>query len=73
MKRFDLTDENVKDMHNYFSSIGQKFDVRAVSIKKLEQHMNDFSTTINPHHSGTLPSNTIQNMKNDGHCMTITT
>ncbi|KAK4716588.1 hypothetical protein R3W88_014926 [Solanum pinnatisectum] len=73
MKRFDSTDENVKEMRNDLSSIGQKVDAHAVSIKKFEQHMNKFSTTINPGQPSTLPSNTIQNSKNDGHCMTVTT
>ena len=28
---------------------------------------------MNPHQPGTLPSNTISNLKNDGHCMAVTT
>ncbi|XP_049355216.1 uncharacterized protein LOC125819833 [Solanum verrucosum] len=47
MKRFEVTYENVKEMHNDLSRIGQK--------------------------PGTLPSNNIKNLKNDGHCMTVTT
>ena len=31
------------------------------------------STTINTRQPGTLPSNTVQNPKNDAHCMAITT
>ncbi|KAK4727058.1 hypothetical protein R3W88_031975 [Solanum pinnatisectum] len=73
MKRFDLTDENVKEMRNDLSGIGQKVDAHAVSIKLLENHMNKLSTTVNPRQPGTLPRNTIQNPKNDGHCITVTT
>ncbi|KAH0634861.1 hypothetical protein KY284_037647 [Solanum tuberosum] len=47
MRRFDATDENVKEMRNDLS--------------------------VNPRQPGTLPSNTIQNPKNDGHCMAVTT
>jgi len=31
------------------------------------------SATLNTRQPGTFPSNTIQNPKNDGHCMAITT
>ena len=73
MRRFDATNENVKEMRNDLSGIGQKVDAHAVSIKNLEQQMTQLSTTVNPRQPGTLPSNTIQNPKNDGHCMTVTT
>ena len=53
--------------------IGQKGDAHAVSIKHLELQMGQLSTTMNPRQSGTLTRNTIQNPKNDGHCMAITT
>ena len=35
--------------------------------------MAQLSATVNTRQPGTLPSNTIQNPKNDAHCMTITT
>ena len=34
--------------------------------------MTRLSTTVNPHQSGTLPSNTIKNLMNDGHSMDVT-
>uniref|UniRef100_M1D8F6 Integrase core domain containing protein n=1 Tax=Solanum tuberosum TaxID=4113 RepID=M1D8F6_SOLTU len=37
MKRFDATDDNMKEMCNDLSGIGQKVDAHAVSIKQLEQ------------------------------------
>ncbi|XP_049414624.1 uncharacterized protein LOC125877341 [Solanum stenotomum] len=37
MKRFDTTDENVKELHNDLFDIVQKVDAHAVSIKQLEQ------------------------------------
>ena len=59
MRRFDATDENVKEMRSDLSGIGQKVDADAVSIKHLEQQMTQLSTTVNPRQPGTLPSNTI--------------
>ncbi|KAK4737122.1 hypothetical protein R3W88_000819 [Solanum pinnatisectum] len=73
MKRFDSTDENVKEMRNDLFGIGQKVDAHTVSIKQLKRQMNRLFTTVNPRQHGTLPSNTIQNLKNDGHCMAVTT
>ena len=35
--------------------------------------MDQLSSTVNPHQLDTLPSNAIQNLKNDGHCMTVIT
>ena len=35
--------------------------------------MAQLSATVNTWQSGTLPSNTVQNPKNDAHCMAITT
>ena len=35
--------------------------------------MAQLSATVNTRQQGTLPSNTVQNLKNDGHFMTITT
>ncbi|KAK4706928.1 hypothetical protein R3W88_033512 [Solanum pinnatisectum] len=73
MKRFDATDENVKETQNDLSGIGQKVDAHAVSIKHLQQQMTQLSTTVYPRQPGTHPSNTIQNQKNYGYCMAVTT
>ncbi|KAK4706895.1 hypothetical protein R3W88_033538 [Solanum pinnatisectum] len=64
MKRFDSTDENVKEMRNDLSGIGQKVDAHAVSIKHLEQQMTQLSTihTIDPR----MPSRVeVEASKND--------
>uniref|UniRef100_M1DI46 Integrase core domain containing protein n=1 Tax=Solanum tuberosum TaxID=4113 RepID=M1DI46_SOLTU len=73
MRRFGATDENVKEMRNDLSGIGQKVDAHTVSIKHLELQMTQFSTTVNSRQLGTLSSYTIQNPNNDGHCMEVTT
>ncbi|KAK4737184.1 hypothetical protein R3W88_000881 [Solanum pinnatisectum] len=60
-------------MQNDLFGIDKKVDVHAVSIKQLEQQFSRLSTIVNPRQPGTLPSNTIHNSKNDGHCMAVTT
>ena len=72
MRRFDTTDENVKEMRGDLCGILQKVDAHMVSMNHLELWMTQLSTTDNPRQRGTLPSNTIQNPKNDGHCIEVT-
>ena len=55
------------------AGIRQKFDTHAISIKQLELQMTQLSASVNTRQPGTLPRNTVQNLKNDGHCMAITT
>uniref|UniRef100_M1DF12 Integrase core domain containing protein n=1 Tax=Solanum tuberosum TaxID=4113 RepID=M1DF12_SOLTU len=73
MRRFDVTDENVKEMRNDLYDIGQKVNAHVVSLKHLEQQMTQLPTIVNPHQPGALPKNTIQNPNNEGHCMEVTT
>ena len=49
--------------------IGQKVDTHAISIKQLELQMGQLSAIVNTRQPGTLPTNTVQNLKNDAHCM----
>ena len=53
-RRFDATDENVKEMRNEIYGIGKKMNAHAVSIKYLDLEMNQLSTTVNPRQPGTL-------------------
>ena len=48
-------------------------DTHAISIKQIELQMAQLYVTVNKWQLGTLPRNTIQNPKNDAHCMAITT
>ena len=73
MRRFDANDEHIKELRSDLAGIGQKVDSHAISIKHLELQIAQLSGTVNTRQPGTLPSNTVQNLKNDGHCMTITT
>ena len=73
MRRFDANDEHIKELGSDLVGIGQKVDTCAISIKQIELQMAQLSATVNTRQSGTLPSNTIQNLKNDVHCLAITT
>ena len=73
MRRFDANDEHIKELRIDLAGIGQMVDTHAISIKQLELQMAQLSVIVNARQPETLPSNTVQNPKNDGHCMTITT
>ena len=73
MRRFDANDEHIKELRSDLEGIGQKVDTHAISIKQLELQMAQLSAIVNTRQSGTPPSNTVQNLKNDAHCMEITT
>ena len=42
-------------------------------IKQIEWQMDQLSATVNTRQPGALPKKTVQNPKNDGQCMEITT
>ncbi|XP_069154484.1 uncharacterized protein [Solanum lycopersicum] len=73
MRRFDASDDHTKKLRNDLESIGQKVDTHAISIKQPELQLGQLSATVNTWNPGTLPSNTVQNPKNNGHFMAITT
>ena len=73
MRGFDASDEHNKELRNDLAGIGQKVDTYAISIKQPELQLAQLSATLNTRQPGTLPSNAVQNLKNDGHCMAITT
>ena len=73
MRGFDTSDEHIKELRCDLASIGQKVDTHAISIKQIELQMDQLSATVTTRQPGTLPSNTVQNPKNDVHCMEITT
>lgn len=63
-RRFNATDENVKDIGNDLSGIREKVDSHTIS-------MTQFSTTMNPDQPSTHPSYTILNPNNYDHCVTV--
>ena len=73
MRRFDTSDEHIKELRCNLASIGQKVDTHAISIKQIELQVAQLSATVNTRQPVTLPSNTVHNQKNDVHCMAITT
>ena len=72
MRRFDSSDKHINELKSDIASIGQNVDAHAISIKHLVLQIAQLSSTVNPCQPGNLPSNTIQNTKNDGHCMAFT-
>ena len=66
-------DEHAKELWGDLSNIGQTVDSHAISIKHLELQIVQISTTGNPRQVGTLPSNTVHNLKNHGHCIAVIT
>ena len=47
MKRFDASDEHIKELRCDLASIGQKVDTHAISIKQIELKMAQLSATMN--------------------------
>ena len=60
IRRFDASDEHIKELRGDLSSIGQKVDTHAISIKQIELQMAQLSATVNTRKPGTLPSNTVK-------------
>ena len=73
MRRFDTSDEHITELRGDLASIGEKVDTHAILIKQIELQMAQLSATVDTRQPGTLPSNTVQNPKNDAQCMSITT
>ena len=73
MRRFNDSDDHIKELRSDLAGIGQKFDTHATSIKQLELQLTQLIGTVNTRQPSTLPSNTVQNPKNDAHFNSITT
>ena len=61
MRRFNASDEHIKELRSDLAGIGQKVDTHAISIKQIELQMTQFSATVNTRQPGTLPRNTVKN------------
>ena len=73
MRRFDASDVPTKELKGHMANIVKKVDAHPISINHFELQMIQFFSTVNPCKSGILFSNTGQNLKNIGHCMSVTT
>ena len=60
MRRFDASDEHIKELRCDLASIGKKVDTHAISIEQLELKLAQLSATVNTLQPGTLPSNTVK-------------
>ena len=63
MRRFDASDEHIKELRSYLAGIGQKFDTHAISIKQIELQMAKLSVSWNTRQPATLPIKTFHNKK----------
>ena len=59
MRRFDASDDHIKELSCDLASIGHKVDTHAILIKQIELQMTQLSATLNTQQPGTLPSNTV--------------
>ena len=73
MRRFGANDEHIKELRSYLAGIRQTVNTHAIPIKQIELQMAQLSATVNTCQPSTLPSNNVQNPKNDAHCIAITT
>ena len=53
MRRFDASDEHIKELRCDLTSIGQKVDTHAILIKQIELQMAQLSATVNTRQPGT--------------------
>ncbi|PHT45984.1 hypothetical protein CQW23_15142 [Capsicum baccatum] len=73
LKGVEATSAGVTKVINDLSSMKQLVDSHSNSIKQIEKRLSQLSAALNQRKAGTLPSNTVQNPRNDGSCMDITT
>ncbi|PHT57811.1 hypothetical protein CQW23_00174 [Capsicum baccatum] len=73
LKGVEATNTGVTEVVNDLSSMKQLVNSHSTAIKQLEQQMSQLSAAFNQRKAGTLPSDTVQNPRNDGSCMAITT
>lgn len=73
LKHIEVTFEAMIEMGSDVSSVSVLVDSKSTSIKQLMNQMIQFSTIINPKKCCTLPHEAVQNSRNNGSCMTITT
>ena len=73
MMRFDANDEHIKELRSDLAGIRQKVNTHGISIKQIELQIAQLSATMNTRQPVTFSTNTMKNLKNDAHCMEITT
>ncbi|PHT28654.1 hypothetical protein CQW23_31744 [Capsicum baccatum] len=73
LKGVEETNTGVNEVKNDLSSMKQLVYSYSTSIKQIEQQLSQLSAALNQRKAGTLPTDTVQNPRNDGSCMAITT
>ena len=54
MRRFDASDEHIKELRSHLACIGKKFDTYAISTKQIEWQMAQVSAIVNTRQLGTF-------------------
>lgn len=73
LKGVESNDVDVKKTKSDLSTMSEIVELHSTSIKHLEYLMNKLSVAFNQGRNGTLPSDTMQNLRNDGISLAITT
>ncbi|PHT27732.1 hypothetical protein CQW23_32670 [Capsicum baccatum] len=73
LKGVEATKMGAIEVKNDLSLINQLVDSHSTAIKQLEQQLSQLSEVFNQRKVSSLPSDTVQNPRNDGSCMAITT
>uniref|UniRef100_M1DN90 Integrase core domain containing protein n=1 Tax=Solanum tuberosum TaxID=4113 RepID=M1DN90_SOLTU len=73
LQKVESSDVGVNEMKGDLSSMSELVDLYTTSIKQIEQQLGQLSASLNQRKNGSLPSDTIQNPKKDGHCIAIAT
>ena len=73
MMRFNASNEHIVELRSDLAGIGHKVDTHAISIRQLVWQMAQLSANVNTRQLCTIPRNTVQNPKDYGHCMAIST
>lgn len=72
LNRVESTDIVVKELKGDVLNLTQMTSSHSTFIKHLAAQMNHLSAKMNSRMKGTLLSDTLLNLKNDGHCLDIT-
>lgn len=63
----------LKEIKEDISRLTKNIESHATTINQLDHYFGQIPTTLNQRHPGTLSINTVQNKKNNGYVLVITT
>lgn len=72
LKKDDTQDKTLNKIKADIWGNNEKLESHSMTIKQVEQQFIPISTQLIQHQKGIFPSNTMQNLKNDGQCISVT-